>query len=913
MASKPKVTISGSNYKKILLTRAEVDTLLQISREAEKNGQNAGLAALDYLKSLGRFKKTLDSFGTPKMFTVTTSPILERSGKIVTYVSDRPLTMNIKSTTTTQTKAKPAKAPAPKPASSSSSGTRSSPPRENTRPQKSISNVLNKMNNQQESPRQGNRTYRPVADDGEESSPGSTGRGGGGRASGNYYYTIGPSGRPTRKRIRTQSQYEMPTITREKTFDQLSAEKVMSGKGVLSSMSGALGDKIKAMLMGIKQFFDPINLLSKFVPGIGKTLGAAAGRNRPEDVAFLTGVQGPPGEEPEDDDSTPSKRVRASRQGGSGGMSSSKQLSIIAKNTMALIGMSRDINVMRQNIGKLTEKIVGKSATKADMHWLKEKELEEKTAVQEKSDRKTAKKLKTDEDTSAKTSMKDKLKDKYAGVKEKSAGVTSKFGDMAKSLLALGAALFITAKALKEFATIEWSSIAKGMVTLAGLALSTKLLKDSNSAKTLLGLSASMWILSKALSNFEDIGWDTLVKAGVALLGVVVAIKALENVGLKGALVLTAMSGALWAFSSSLKTFAEIDWKSVIYGGVALAGLAVAFGVIGGFAGPIALGAAAISLLSGALYLFGKALTTLAEPMNMFIDGLQRLSELDAGNLLKVAGSMVALGGAMIAFGAAQMVTALENLVTNFLSLGQDSPVEQLEKIGKAGPGIEKAATGMERLADAMSKFADVNVDSLTKVLKALDNFPWLKATMYALAGGSFTVTTKDGSISGGKGVAQAADAPSSTPTAVPPGTKEVVKETAKRTSSSKASPDTFSPDYVKDPKFQKILKEEMQFADPNDPTSIQAAKEAAAMRYDSSSAKPISQPSPLSSRMNESVKENVALAGQEKQQAPMMINAPTTTVVNNKGGGNAMVSGGSIRNDESVLARVQYQNVRPV
>jgi len=49
---------------------------------------------------------------------------------------------------------------------------------------------------------------------------------------------------------------------------------------------------------------------------------------------------------------------------------------ITAKNSMVLPGMARDMNVMRQNIGKMTKNLTGTAATRADMQFLKARERE---------------------------------------------------------------------------------------------------------------------------------------------------------------------------------------------------------------------------------------------------------------------------------------------------------------------------------------------------------------------------------------------------------------------------------------------------------------------------------------------------------------------------------------------------------
>lgn len=70
--------------------------------------------------------------------------------------------------------------------------------------------------------------------------------------------------------------------------------------------------------------------------------------------------------------------------------------------------------------------------------------------------------------------------------------------------------------------------------------------------------------------------------------------------------------------------------------------------------------------------------------------------------------------------------------------------------------------------------------------------------------------------------------------------------------------------------------------------------------------------PSPLGSRADAATKENQNLVGPSASGgAPVIVNK-TTNVVNN-GGGSGGSSGGKVRNDEPILNRLQFQNVRPV
>jgi hypothetical protein len=119
---------------------------------------------------------------------------------------------------------------------------------------------------------------------------------------------------------------------------------------------------------------------------------------------------------------------------------------------------------------------------------------------------------------------------------------------------------------------------------------------------------------------------------------------------------------------------------------------------------------------------------------------IERLAQIDGGALLQVAGGLLALSGAMVAFGGAQALAGLGSLVGNLLTIGSDSPVEQLIKIGDRGEGIQKAASGMEKLGTAMSAFGKID----KKSMEAINDFPWLKATAFVAAGGSMQV---DGAV----------------------------------------------------------------------------------------------------------------------------------------------------------------------
>ena len=276
--------------------------------------------------------------------------------------------------------------------------------------------------------------------------------------------------------------------------------------------------------------------------------------------------------------------------------------------------------------------------------------------------------------------------------------------------------------------------IGEGIKGFGGMAGS--LLKG---ALGLVGIAGALWIVSKALSNFEDLDWETLAK-GVGTIGALAVIGVIAGKAsgsmLMGALGLAAITGVMWLASKALEAFEGIGWDTVAKGLLTLAGVGV-IGAIAGTAAPLIIaGAVALGLMGGALWIIGEAMQAIGEGMNSMTTGLERLGELDGGNLLAVAAGITAIGASMVAFAAGNVLAGLGNLVTKLLSFGQDTPVEQLIKIGEAGAGIQAAAAGLDQLGLSMASFADVDADKLEKAMDALGEAPWRRMTSFVQAGG---------------------------------------------------------------------------------------------------------------------------------------------------------------------------------
>ena len=94
------------------------------------------------------------------------------------------------------------------------------------------------------------------------------------------------------KLTQTSSKYEKAAIVRGRTFGQIVSERMLRGEGSGSALSGAVGEKIGAMGMGIREKFNPIRLLNK-VPILGGALATMYGMKRGKsaaDISYFTGA-----------------------------------------------------------------------------------------------------------------------------------------------------------------------------------------------------------------------------------------------------------------------------------------------------------------------------------------------------------------------------------------------------------------------------------------------------------------------------------------------------------------------------------------------------------------------------------------------------------------------------------------------
>jgi hypothetical protein len=224
------------------------------------------------------------------------------------------------------------------------------------------------------------------------------------------------------------------------------------------------------------------------------------------------------------------------------------------------------------------------------------------------------------------SSISDKVKSNKKGGPMDSADKVSKMNANglikgALALVILAGALYIAAKAFQEFGSVEWESVAKGLVGLMGL----------------VGIA---YVLSKVAGDM-----------------------------LTGAFAILVLGVALVPFAYAMQMFGSVDWGSVALAGLALIGFSAAIGVLGAAmmtgVGAAVFGAGIIALtaMGGALLVLGIGLqstgagfASISGSLPMIIDNVAAIAAIDYMPILGLAAALMALSVALAAVAVTGML-----------------------------------------------------------------------------------------------------------------------------------------------------------------------------------------------------------------------------------------------------------------
>jgi len=276
------------------------------------------------------------------------------------------------------------------------------------------------------------------------------------------------------------------------------------------------------------------------------------------------------------------------------------------------------------------------------------------------------------------------------------------------------------------------AAVAALSLAFVGFAFGIKLIAE--------GLS----IVVNSFSVFGDLDWSTIAKGFVTMLGLgyVASVLGLAlPFIIMGAISLGVLSVAMMAFGAAmeiaspgfdafdtvvekLQMFGEVDWSSVAMGVATVAGAAASFAIIGFFAAAILAGAAAIAFMSLSIAAFGKAIEIASPGFEILSNTLNKIGQIGGDGLLKTAFGITALAGALAAFGAGSAVAGIGNFIGGFL--GGD-PIDKLKELSSMGSQLQLTADSIQKISNSMSNFGAVDaftlsIDKLTLSLSKLNS-----------------------------------------------------------------------------------------------------------------------------------------------------------------------------------------------
>lgn len=343
----------------------------------------------------------------------------------------------------------------------------------------------------------------------------------------------------------------------------------------------------------------------------------------------------------------------------------------------------------------------------------------------------------------------------------------------ATQMVIFAAALKILASVCKDFSTYSWEEMAKGLVgvgaLLAGVSLFLRTAKFSGKTITtatgIVILAAALKILASVCRDFASMSWEEIGKGLASVAGLLAAVLAFTRLSgsakhvISTGIALITIAAAMKIFASSAKEMAKMSWEGIAKGLVAMAGALAAItialnlmpkNVISKGVGLIAV-AAALAILASVLSkmgsmsweTIGKGLVTLGGAMVILAIGLNAMKGTLAGSaamliatvalnalvpVLKSLGSMswesigkglATIAGAFIIIGVAGY--ALASVVPAIIGLAG-----ALALIGAAvlmaGVGIAAFGIGLTALSAGLTAFGaslGVIVVGLVAVVKA--------------------------------------------------------------------------------------------------------------------------------------------------------------------------------------------------
>ena len=343
----------------------------------------------------------------------------------------------------------------------------------------------------------------------------------------------------------------------------------------------------------------------------------------------------------------------------------------------------------------------------------------------------------------------------------------------ATGIVILSSAIKVLASACKDFGSMSWNEVIKGLVSVAALLASVSKFTNKtkfvvNSITTATGiviLASAIKVLASACKDFGSMSWNEVIKGLVSVAALLASVSKFTNKtkfvvnSITTATGIVILAAAIKVLASACEDFGSMSWNEIIKGlisvGVLLASVSqfmnrAKFGVN---SIPIAAGimilAVAIKVLASAVGDFGsmsweeiaKGLIALGGSIVILSVGLKAmngtllgsaamlvaasallimttaLSVFGAMSWESIAKGLVALAGAFAVIGVAGLVLA--PLVPTILSLCVALALIGVSMLG-IGAGLTLVSAGLSALAVALTALATAGTAGATAIVASL-------------------------------------------------------------------------------------------------------------------------------------------------------------------------------------------------
>jgi tape measure domain-containing protein len=276
------------------------------------------------------------------------------------------------------------------------------------------------------------------------------------------------------------------------------------------------------------------------------------------------------------------------------------------------------------------------------------------------------------------------------------------------AMILIGTSMKIFASAMKDFGTMNWDEIGKGLASVGALlgemAIFSMLASGSgNMISTgvgMIAIAAAMKILASAMKDFSGLNWDEIGRGLAAMGGALIELAwagQMAKGSFGGAMSLLGAAAAMAIMVPVLKSLGSMQWDEIGRGltvmGIALAELA--FGLV---------------LMSGTMSGAG-ALIIAAGAMLLLVPVLKSLGSMSWGEIVK---GLVTLAGAFTVIGLAAFI--LMPLVPTILALAGAIALFGVATLG-IGAGLALIGIGITSIATALAAGATAIVAGIAAII----------------------------------------------------------------------------------------------------------------------------------------------------------------------------------------------------